>query len=144
VIEIPPESSAEKPYTVSHTFHIPQLPLPSSAKQQPDDDITEFARMACNQAAGFAVGHTYEVGLGEQMSSVYWWLLGSKADIFARSPQTAHLRVPKVQMVLTNTVTFQVVGWELKAYCRISSPGPVIAWLSYSRDVQAVCVNVAR
>ena len=106
VVEIPPKDDALQPYTVSHTFHIPQ---PPPLTERAFMSVEEQIRTAYNQAAGFAVGHTYEIGLGIGMSSISWWKSGGYGDIFASGPWSAHSKAPKLSMMLTNVAKFEVV-----------------------------------
>ena len=106
VVEIPPKGEALQPYKISHTFHIPQPP-PSTERALMS--VEEQIRTAYNQAAGFAVGYTYEIGLGTGMSSIAWWKPGSKSTVFAKGPRSAHSTDPKLSMVLTNVASFKVV-----------------------------------
>ncbi|KAK5122310.1 hypothetical protein LTR85_004221 [Meristemomyces frigidus] len=112
VVEIPTSSQAagQPAYTVSHTFKVLDVRQPKSG--DPPLSFEEQLQLEISPVAGFAVGHTYEIGLGEDMSKISWWRVGQKSDVFAGGRQLRALRdndLPNIRMVAMNTPRFTVV-----------------------------------
>jgi len=110
VVEIP-SMKATEPYTVSHSF---QIPTPSQPASSADPSVldavgVELLATMSNQAVGLNTGHTYEIGLGTQMSSVTWWREGTMAEAFAHGPIDRRAEGPRLRIVLANTARFEVV-----------------------------------
>ncbi|KAK5133795.1 hypothetical protein LTR08_007224 [Meristemomyces frigidus] len=110
IIEIRPRNDPD-PYTVSHTFHNPQLSRPK-ADEEPSSVYGQMRFACCSQTAGFEVGQSYEIGLGKDMSRIWWWKRGKKSLVFAGGQRRSNVvdwGLPKVGMVLTNAASFAVV-----------------------------------
>ena len=132
VIEIP-SKDAEHAYAVSHTFKVPQVKLldPDEPLSTTEQQLRELVGRSTgkptnasisleaelyhsmSQVVGFHVGHTYEIGLGSDMTAVSWWRPGKKSDGFAqgrlRRTSAADTLRPRIEMVSTNKVSFEVV-----------------------------------
>ncbi|KAK4545687.1 hypothetical protein LTR36_002641 [Oleoguttula mirabilis] len=111
VIEIPPSSAGEA-YSVSHTFYVPQV----SSQPQADSPSSSSSSQSkwlliMNQVSGFTVGRAYEIGLGNDMSRIWWWEVGTKRDVFAGGRQRGNVLNygTQVDTVLTNVARFKVV-----------------------------------
>lgn len=101
VVEIPSIRSKGKPWTVSHAFRFRGPPLTGF-----EEDI----QRALDQTTSFSEGHNYEIGLGDNMSTVRSWSKGSKSDVFASGPRYLAKDRPDLPLALVNEATFDVVA----------------------------------
>ena len=109
VIQLPPRDTSNS-YTVSHEF-VRGKPLePSPTMNAFEREMLAAAADLGDQTVGLIPGHTYEIGLGTQMSLVRWWREGNKAEVFLRGSLSRQTVGEPLQMELVKTAQFRVVG----------------------------------
>lgn len=110
VVQLPPRDSTES-YAVSHSFQMPVEAL--AAPSAEDDPMMKELMLEDDQTIGLIAGHTYEIGLGTDMSEVSWWREGNKSEVFLRGPLSRHdERGAPLEMELVNTPRFEVIKSE--------------------------------
>lgn len=114
IVQLPPRDAVDA-YKVDQTFsRLPAYTPDLSSERGLSDFQRELAAGVSqirDQVNGLSPGHTYEIGLGTQMSAVRSWMEGHKVEVFLRGEiaRSTFAARTLLRMELVNAATVQVV-----------------------------------